>query len=268
MRPWDVAVTPGGDLLYVTNRNTAMISVVDAVSYEVQAELTHQGQLGWVRDVAIPADAGNRTYVYVVGGDAQGRPSLFVLEVGDFNDATAFRDQILLPTPQFAETPTGMTVTADGETVYLTARYHGELWAVDVRPQKLGAIERIPLAAGVSGVTEAADDQLLYVTNTFSSEVYVLDLRSGGNRHRWLTTLAAGPCPQQIAVQPAVAAKKPLIAAVSPSSGAPDGGDPVTLLGANFAGGAAVFFGTQPATGVLVESELTIRAVTPPGTVG
>ncbi|MCP4661073.1 MAG: hypothetical protein GY856_37195, partial [bacterium] len=27
-------------------------------------------------------------------------------------------------------------------------------------------------------------------------------------------------------------------------------------------------FGTQPATGVLVESELTIRAVTPPGTVG
>ncbi len=51
-----------------------------------------------------PTDAGNKTYVYLTGGDAQGRPSLFVLEVGAFNDATAFRDQILLPTPEFAET--------------------------------------------------------------------------------------------------------------------------------------------------------------------
>jgi len=54
------------------------------------------------------------------------------------------------------------------------------------------------------------------------------------------------------------------VTSVSPTSGAANGGTPVTITGTNFAAGAVVSFGFATATKVVVVNSTTITAVTPP----
>jgi hypothetical protein len=61
------------------------------------------------------------------------------------------------------------------------------------------------------------------------------------------------------------AAAPPPPPSVSPDQGPAAGGQPVTLSGSGFETGAAVTFGTTPATGVTVVSASQLTAVTPPG---
>lgn len=58
------------------------------------------------------------------------------------------------------------------------------------------------------------------------------------------------------------------VTAVAPSEGPAGGGTPIAVLGAGFAEGAQVFVGALPATGVVVEDDGRIRAVTPEGSPG
>ena len=60
----------------------------------------------------------------------------------------------------------------------------------------------------------------------------------------------------------------PQISQVEPNIGATSGGTLIRISGSNFAIGATVMIGDQPATGVSVESETQITAVTPAGSVG
>lgn len=60
----------------------------------------------------------------------------------------------------------------------------------------------------------------------------------------------------------------PSIASVSPSGGPPWGGAPVTIAGADFAGGAAVSFGGAASPSVAVVSTTQVVAVSPPGAPG
>lgn len=55
----------------------------------------------------------------------------------------------------------------------------------------------------------------------------------------------------------------PSIEAIDPREGSISGGTAVIIRGRNFASGAAVFFGNQPATRVVVESATSVRATTP-----
>jgi hypothetical protein len=57
----------------------------------------------------------------------------------------------------------------------------------------------------------------------------------------------------------------PQVTGVIPSSGPAAGGTAVTLHGSGFTGATAVNFGAQAATGLVVDSDTQIRAVTPPG---
>ncbi|MCP3905747.1 MAG: hypothetical protein GY715_19140, partial [Planctomycetes bacterium] len=120
---------------------------------------------------------------------------------------------------------------------------------------------------GLHHPVEASADGLLYVNNGFGEEIWVLD---AADYH--LITALGDPDPTYLAVEPAQAVVKPVVTAVAPNSGSPAGGDPVIVTGANFQAGAVVHFGTEPATGVVVESSYLIRAVTPasspPGTTG
>jgi hypothetical protein len=59
------------------------------------------------------------------------------------------------------------------------------------------------------------------------------------------------------------AAPAPTVSAISPSSGSPSGGTPVTITGTGFARGAAVTLGGAPATSVAVNSATSITATTP-----
>lgn len=58
-------------------------------------------------------------------------------------------------------------------------------------------------------------------------------------------------------------APSPVITSVSPTDGNTTGGTAVTLTGVNFASGAQVFFDTEPATNVVVESATKITALSP-----
>src|SRR5216683_894055 len=58
---------------------------------------------------------------------------------------------------------------------------------------------------------------------------------------------------------------QPFIATVSPIAGPLGGGQPVTIAGRNFQPGAAVSFGPNPATNVVVVSSTQITATTPSG---
>jgi autotransporter-associated beta strand protein len=58
----------------------------------------------------------------------------------------------------------------------------------------------------------------------------------------------------------------PTVTGISPNSGPPAGGTPVTITGTNFTGATAVNFGTTAATGVMVVSATTITATSPAGT--
>jgi hypothetical protein len=60
----------------------------------------------------------------------------------------------------------------------------------------------------------------------------------------------------------------PTVTAVSPTSGPTPGGTSVTITGTNFTGATAVHFGTNAATGVVVNSATSITATSPAGNVG
>jgi hypothetical protein len=62
-----------------------------------------------------------------------------------------------------------------------------------------------------------------------------------------------------------IAVAAPAITGISPSSGPAAGGTSVTISGIGFTGATKVDFGTTPATGVIVDSNTTITAISPPG---
>jgi hypothetical protein len=59
---------------------------------------------------------------------------------------------------------------------------------------------------------------------------------------------------------------QPSITTISPNSGSVSGGLPVTIAGSNFQPGAAVSFGSHPASSVVIVSSTQITAITPAGT--
>ena len=67
---------------------------------------------------------------------------------------------------------------------------------------------------------------------------------------------------------PVNASPAPIVASVSPSSGAQAGGDLVVISGAHFEGATAVTFGGNAATDFQVINATSIAAVTPAGTAG
>ncbi len=68
------------------------------------------------------------------------------------------------------------------------------------------------------------------------------------------------------ALLPAVPIPAASVSGITPSIGPTTGGTTVTITGMNFRTGIVVRFGTQPATGVTLESSTTLTAVAPPQT--
>jgi hypothetical protein len=60
----------------------------------------------------------------------------------------------------------------------------------------------------------------------------------------------------------------PTVTAVAPTSGSAAGGTPVTITGTSFTGASAVHFGANAATGVVVNSAMSISAISPAGAAG
>jgi hypothetical protein len=84
-------------------------------------------------------------------------------------------------------------------------------------------------------------------------------------------TLGSGPWVMQMATFYANgggSSPAPTVTSVSPNTGSTLGGTSVTITGTNFVAGAAVTFGTTPATNVSVTSSTTITATTPANAAG
>lgn len=69
-------------------------------------------------------------------------------------------------------------------------------------------------------------------------------------------------------VSAAIAIRVPSINSVSPDSGPGSGGTEVTIVGSGFMGTIGVEFGSDPAASFTVESDTSIKAITPPHTLG
>jgi len=268
LRPNDVALTPDGTLLYVANpHNTAAvgsISIVDTLTYQVIGTLTANGNLSQAWDVIItPTDPGSGVFVYVLGHDNAGDPFLFIFEAGNTNDATAKVDQIPLP-----RNPRSIEISQDGETIFVTALLgypdlRTEVYVVDVQPSVRAIVDQFELPYRTYKLIEAPDDQLLYFSALWRSVVFVVDLAPGAG-YPLIATLESPACPLDVAVAPSAGVVHPVVGGVTPKSGSPAGGDPVVIVGANFAEVATVEFGTGNfATNVMVVGNYAIEAVTP-----
>lgn len=85
----------------------------------------------------------------------------------------------------------------------------------------------------------------------------------GGDQHSQLSPTPL-PAPSRLSAGTAAfSARSVAIVAVSPSSGPASGGTPVTITGEDFAEGAMVLLGEQPALGVVVFTSTAIMAITP-----
>ena len=291
--PWGSALTPDAGLLYVTTFGyggdatippaPAGVAIVDTVTKQVVGHLSQadNGALSSPQAIVIspqglaadiPPYRAGTVFVYVCANHAVGgiyTPSLFIFKAGDTSAAGAFVDRI--PLPEFT---TGMALSPDGRTMYLTQRFTGKLAVVDVTPRADGSgrvnatISYLVAPVGVQRAAVAGEDGLLYVGNLFRNEVYVYDISSAPASPQLLTTIGVGT-PVNIAVQPAL--NRPRIGGTSPTWGAASGGTSVAITGANFAANATVEFrGASgifaPAIDVVVANASTIFAVTPPGT--
>jgi hypothetical protein len=160
-----------------------------------------------------------------------------------------------------------LAISQDGNTVYVAANvgypdFRSEVYVVDVRPSERVIVDQIDLPYRVYKLIEAPDDQQLYLTSLWNSLVFVVDLTPGAG-YPLITTLKTPGCPLDVAVEPSAGIVHPTVVSVIPSSGCPDGGDPVVITGINFADDAAVEFGATPAQSVNVVGSFAIEAVTP-----
>jgi hypothetical protein len=102
------------------------------------------------------------------------------------------------------------------------------------------------------------NDTGLTTSTTYSYRVRATD--AAGNLSGYSNTVTANTQPAQVPV--------PTVTSISPSVGPTAGGTSVTITGTNFAAGAAVTFGSNAATNVVVESGTQITATTPAGSAG
>ena len=273
----DVGITPDGSLLYVTNQGypgdgyypefPAQVTIVDTVTRQVVGALQKggNGDISQATAVAItPSRPGllpQDVYVYVVGLDATASPALFVYRANELHDETAFVARVPVP-----ETTRGIVVSPDGHTVYLTARYAGDILAINVTPVAGGidgTLHTVHAQTGVMELVVAPDDGLLYVAQGFTTALFVYDIVADPMTPAFVTSLGVPESPVALAVLPTLL--RPRIGVVSPTNGDPTGGTPVVLTGANFAPGATVTFGGVQATGVTVVNAYLITAVAPAG---
>jgi IPT/TIG domain len=96
--------------------------------------------------------------------------------------------------------------------------------------------------------------QVTFVANSPGTFTYICTQSSCGSGH----SLMNGTFTVQ-----AVQAAAPTISSINPSSGTPNGGNLVTITGANFVNGATVKFGTSNGIGTTVNSSTSITVTAP-----
>ncbi|MBI1815106.1 MAG: beta-propeller fold lactonase family protein [Deltaproteobacteria bacterium] len=161
--PDDVAVAPDGDILYVTDRETPTLHIVD-----LDERLTLQRSLPVSARTGAVAVAPDGATAYVGSTSAQ-LGSLWSFDTA----ALMFVDHVDFGTAQ----PAAVRVTADGTAVFVTDVPSGSVSVVE--PDTLHLKESIAAGDALRGIAFTPDTALAYVADQAASTVIVLDTVHG-----------------------------------------------------------------------------------------
>jgi YVTN family beta-propeller protein len=288
--PEGLAVSPSGNTVYVANSADGTVSVINTVTDTVTATITVGGMPTWVTvspngdSIYVPTFIGGTVDVISAASDTVTsvlsdnlyQPVDAVLSqdgtlayVADFySDDVAVFDTAsgqLLDTIPVGMAPFALALSPDGDALYTADQGDGSVYTINTVSDTvtsavgIGAAPQIRYGDGPLGITTSADGSAVYVT-TSAGPASAYAINTGTDT---VTALNDGYVAAGIATVPL-----PQVTGVSPSGGAPAGGNQVTVTGTGFTGASAVDFGGIPATAFTVNSATSITATVPPGTAG
>jgi len=169
--PMGIALTPDGQYLYVANRNSNSVSVVETSSFSIVDEIdltiseepwivmvTPDGSEAWVLSRALPC-------------------AISIIDIAT-NTVT---DTINLSSPvnycPNGGFPYRMAFSNDGGRAFVTTRLSQSVLKINTDDHEVKREKVIPDAAHISEIAISTDDDKVYVSNTWGSEpsIYILD---------------------------------------------------------------------------------------------
>jgi YVTN family beta-propeller protein len=168
-KPVGVAVSPDGRFVYVTNRGSGELAVIDAVQ-DPPTVIEPRIAVGKAPiGVAVSPD-GNHVYVVNSKGDAADAEygSLWVL-------AAANGDKLW--TLDLGQKPIGVAISPNGEYVYVTNSEDGNVSVIDTTTQSevTGPYSRLAVGGRPIGVAVSPDGNRIFVANRVSDTVSIIE---------------------------------------------------------------------------------------------
>ncbi|WP_148588551.1 IPT/TIG domain-containing protein [Streptomyces sp. WAC01526] len=249
--PEGITLTPDGARVYVANRGSNTVSVIDtATNTVIDTIATGAGPT----DVAISPD-GTRAYVASFSGS-----------VSAIDTAT----DTVVATILAGDVPVLLAVSSDGARVYVTNAGSSTVSVIDTATNT--TIDNIGVSAQPRFPALSPDGAHLYVPNSGPDTVSVIDTAT----RTVVENISAGDGPTGIAVFPDgtrayvgnvdAGTVEVMATTVIPDQGPMAGGTTVTLTGHHLANATAVHFGTAQA--VITANTATSVTVTSPAGAG
>ncbi|MEU3460563.1 IPT/TIG domain-containing protein [Streptomyces sp. NPDC006733] len=244
--PDAVAFTPDGAHAYVTNSGAGgSVSVIDTASSTVTASIAAGA---FPISVAVAPD-GAHAYVASIGDSA-----LVVIDTATNTVSST------LPTPA---APFAVAIAPNGAHAYVAYASTNSVSVLNTATNTFTG--DIPVGTGPQALAVTPDSAHVYVANLGSNTVSVIDAATAAVA----TTTAVGRNPIGVAIGTTVVpVPPPVVTGVSPNTGPPAGGTPVTITGTALSDATAITFGPgHNATGVSCTAT-ACTAIAPPGAVG
>ncbi|UCD87841.1 MAG: fibronectin type III domain-containing protein [Desulfobacterales bacterium] len=177
-KPVGVAASPEGRFIFVTNRGTHEVTVIDA-KQDPPTVMLPRINVGYAPvGVAVSPD-GNHVYVVNSGGDQENMddvdskcPECGTLWVLSATDGAKEWGVVL------GTNPLGVAVSPDGEYVYVTNSEDGNVSVIDTfakREVTVAYNPRVPVGDSPTGVAVSPDGSHIFVANRGSNSVSIIE---------------------------------------------------------------------------------------------
>ena len=174
-KPFDIALSPDGQTMVVSNvgQSTQSLMVIDRALGQIEQTIPYTGSEALSIGVAFSPDS---KHVYASAG---GNNKVRVYDVNDDRTLTE-TDPIALPLPLSpAGKPVnlyadGLTVSADGKTLYLADNLGDSMTAIDLESRTVTAT--LPVGHNPYTVALSQDNNTAYVSNWGEQSISVVDL--------------------------------------------------------------------------------------------
>lgn len=169
--PMGMALTPDGQYLYVANRNSNTVIVVETSSFTIVDEIDLTiSEEPWI--VMVKPDGSE---VWVLSRALPCATSIIDVATNTVIDTINLSSPVnYCPNGGF---PYRMVFSSDGERAFVTTRLSQSVLKINTSLHTVQREKVIPDAAHISEVAISPDDAKVYVSNTWGSEpsIYVLD---------------------------------------------------------------------------------------------